>query len=84
MKKFVFLLIPIIAFFIILGSSYFVSKKFDAFLDAQFISEVTSDALTLHYSLKEPSDYGIDVDTLFEEGKYLPSWNATSSSVSLN
>lgn len=74
MKKFAFLLIPIITLFAFLGSSYFVSLRFDHFLEQEFISEATCDAITLHYSLEDPSSYGLDTNKLFNEGCYLPSW----------
>lgn len=80
MKKNVFkkialcLLFPIITVFAILGSSYFVNESFEDFLEDQFIAAVTSDALSLHYSLKNPTAYGIDTDSLYTAGTYLPAW----------
>ncbi len=81
MKKNVFkkialcMLFPIITVFAILGSSYFVNESFEDFLEDQFIAAVTSDALSLHYSLKNPAAYGIDTDSLYTAGTYLPAWN---------
>ena len=83
-KSVLFLSLPIIAVFSVLGSSYFVNKSFEDFLEEQFISEVTSDALSLHYSLKDPAAYGIDTDSLYTEGTYLPAWSMEDSTDSAN
>ena len=37
-----------------------VQKEFEEFLLEEYIDTVSSDALTLHYSLKDPSVYGIE------------------------
>ena len=47
-KSILFFSLPIITVFAVLGSSYFVNESFEDFLEEQFISEVTSDALSLH------------------------------------
>ena len=78
-KSVLFLSLPIITVFSVLGSSYFVNESFEDFLEEQFISEVTSDALSLHYSLKDPAAYGIDTDSLYTEGTYLPAWSMEDS-----
>lgn len=41
-----------------------VSKQFDAFTRQLFIDAVSTDALTLHYELMDPSAYDISLDTL--------------------
>ena len=56
-----------------------MNESFEDFLEEQFISEVTSDALSLHYSLKDPAAYGIDTDSLYTEGTYLPAWSMDNS-----
>ena len=78
-KSILFFSLPIITVFSVLGSSYFVNESFEDFLEEQFISEVTSDALSLHYSLKDPAAYGIDTDSLYTEGTYLPAWSMDNS-----
>ncbi|MGN0204183.1 MAG: DUF885 family protein, partial [Coprococcus sp.] len=40
------------------------SDKFEAFTRQLFIDSVSSDALTLHYELKDPSAYHISLDTI--------------------
>lgn len=37
-----------------------VQKQFEEFLTREYVDTVSSDALTLHYSLKDPSVYGIE------------------------
>lgn len=78
-KSILFFSLPIITVFSVLGSSYFVNESFEDFLEEQFISEVTSDALSLHYSLKDPAAYGMDTDSLYTEGTYLPAWSMDNS-----
>lgn len=36
-----------------------IQAEFDEFLNEEFIDTVTSDTITLHYNLKDPSSYGI-------------------------
>lgn len=42
----------------------YTSEKFDAFTRQLFIDSVSSDALTLHYELRDPSAYDISLDTI--------------------
>ncbi len=58
-----------------------VNEEFESFLEDLFIEEVTSDSITLHYTLKDPSAYGIkdmeptfgslDLAEIEEESEYL-------------
>lgn len=41
------------------------NAEFDAFLRQEFIEGVSEDTLTLHYSLKNPAAYGIDLQPTF-------------------
>lgn len=41
------------------------NKAFDEFLEKEFIESVSEDTLTLHYSLKDPTAYGIDLAPTF-------------------
>lgn len=53
------------------------SEEFDVFLNDLFVEEVTADTITLHYTLKDPSAYGIehfaatygDLDSTEEENR---------------
>lgn len=57
------------------------NEEFDKFLNELFIEEVTSDSITLHYTLKNPESYGIepmdptfgslDLTEIDEEAAYL-------------
>lgn len=41
------------------------NQEFNAFLKQEFIEGVSEDTLTLHYSLKNPAAYGIDLEPTF-------------------
>lgn len=47
------------------------NEEFNAFLKEQFIEDVSSDTFTLHYTLKDPSAYGISLDPTFGDLDFL-------------
>lgn len=47
------------------------NEEFNKFLEELFVEEVSSDTLTLHYTLKNPENYGIDLEPTFGDLDFL-------------